>query len=555
MSLRQKRTAAQREKALYDRYRENILQLPIPEVGAVSESWRNKCIAMRENVLTKDLRDFLVWDCHLDMEFVPRWNVPWYETLISTKSDRWNRLLKASPNVKSHAFGEVTAYSPVSTQHAYHLQQWEDATGQRFLDDINVIVEVGGGYGNFARMLRRDGFKGLHVIIDLPHSHEAQRLFLSLNDFVVQNIADDVGNAEVVLVREDELNGFMSKLVESTLPHKFAFVSTWGLSECPFTMREKIFPKFHSICSKYLIASQWTYSWEDMDNRKYFEDLAVEARKTNGSEWYFRPVYGFVSESYCSGSVDSVPKTLERHIQPLDLMSISRSDGKLFWRTQGRCLIVPDFLAPDDAEAVRTFVCEQMPDDWWTYAFHAPFQGHRDLPENDAKIVVNKHKSLQEFLAGRIAYRFRRTNGDHYSTCGCAVCRTYTTFASQPLIRHVSSVLGYDVELKTAFMSCYTGGDFLSPHSDDKNGDTAFVWNLSKDWRTAFGGLLHVMKDDWKTIDQVIYPEFNSLVLFNVADGGWPHFVSHVAPGVTAKRVAFSGWFGRKSLEASPTSK
>lgn len=61
---------------------------------------------------------------------------------------------------------------------AYHLYQWQQATGRR-IKDLSTIVEFGGGYGAMALLCHRLGFKGLYVIYDLPEFSLLQQWYLS----------------------------------------------------------------------------------------------------------------------------------------------------------------------------------------------------------------------------------------------------------------------------------------------------------------------------------------------------------------------------------------
>jgi len=61
---------------------------------------------------------------------------------------------------------------------AYHLYQWQQATGQR-IDQLSTIVEFGGGYGAMCLLSHRLGFKGRYVIYDLPEFSLLQEWYLS----------------------------------------------------------------------------------------------------------------------------------------------------------------------------------------------------------------------------------------------------------------------------------------------------------------------------------------------------------------------------------------
>lgn len=213
-------------------------------------------------------------------------------------------------------------------------------------------------------------------------------------------------------------------------------------------------------------------------------------------------------------------------------------------------MIVPNIVAGPAAERMFNFLnttsSTDMPADWWHYAFHAPFSTERCITANEIAITDNKRESLKEFRSNRIAYQFRRTVGDHFSECPCPICETTMLFESDAFLDYVGSDLGYAVDLATCFASYYAPGDYLSIHTDKGNGEVAFVWNLTKDWKPQFGGALHLLdKKNWDHVETVISPSFNELVMFDVDGEGLPHFVSHVAPTVTQKRLAFSGWFKR----------
>lgn len=88
----------------------------------------------------------------------------------------------------------------------------------------------------------------------------------------------------------------------------------------------------------------------------------------------------------------------------------------------------------------------------------------------------------------------------------------------------------------------YRTGHFLTPHDDiheTEQREVAYVLNLTKDWRPEWGGLLHVLEDDRKTVRRTIVPEFNTMVLMRPPT--W-HFVSQVASYAKAPRYTVTGW-------------
>jgi hypothetical protein len=210
-----------------------------------------------------------------------------------------------------------------------------------------------------------------------------------------------------------------------------------------------------------------------------------------------------------------------------------------------RVWVVPHALPGAFADEVHRFLDSGMNPDWW----YRGVQSAEKIPdtwanrgENIARIVDEEQIAAR----GDFAYSFRRTVPNHHPTCDCPVCHTLALFASPAFLRQVeveTAIIDL-TRIGHCFASFYAPGDFLSTHTDKDNGKIAFVWNLTKaDWKPQWGGLLHLLNDDWKTVERTITPSFNSLVLFDVRGEGRPHFVSQVIAGVKEKRLAISGWF------------
>jgi len=70
--------------------------------------------------------------------------------------------------------------SPMTIQHVYYLNLMKEQFGI-FIprEKISHIVEIGGGYGNFCRLVKNFGYKGKYMIADLPSMLEIQKHYLS----------------------------------------------------------------------------------------------------------------------------------------------------------------------------------------------------------------------------------------------------------------------------------------------------------------------------------------------------------------------------------------
>jgi len=98
-----------------------------------------------------------------------------------------------------------------------------------------------------------------------------------------------------------------------------------------------------------------------------------------------------------------------------------------------------------------------------------------------------------------------------------------------------------NLKKQETFISEYRQGDFISVHQDGGMGDLAFIFNLTKNWRPEYGGLLHMEQKDGTYVS--VNPEFNSLVIMELPEGGANHFVSEVTKYAPNSRIAISGWY------------
>lgn len=90
----------------------------------------------------------------------------------------------------------------------------------------------------------------------------------------------------------------------------------------------------------------------------------------------------------------------------------------------------------------------------------------------------------------------------------------------------------------------YMPGHFLTSHDDGIDGQgriAAYVINLSKGWRTDWGGLLQFLGASGD-IPLALKPGFNTIHLFRVPQ---MHSVSYVAPFAAVPRYAITGWLRR----------
>ena len=105
---------------------------------------------------------------------------------------------------------------------------------------------------------------------------------------------------------------------------------------------------------------------------------------------------------------------------------------------------------------------------------------------------------------------------------------------------------------QSIFVSKYTCGHFLSPHSDNALGRKyAFVYNLTKDAAEKKGGCLNFINDKNK-ITHKLLPKFNSLNIFDVENIKDLHYVDEIIDK-NYKRYSISGWIYETNLKTKNT--
>jgi Rps23 Pro-64 3,4-dihydroxylase Tpa1-like proline 4-hydroxylase len=92
-------------------------------------------------------------------------------------------------------------------------------------------------------------------------------------------------------------------------------------------------------------------------------------------------------------------------------------------------------------------------------------------------------------------------------------------------------------------LTCYRPTCFLRRHNDTAGSieerAAAYVFGFTPQWEADWGGLLHIMSEDFRIIDSH-KPAFNTLTVFRVPT--W-HFVSQVANYAKGARYTATGWF------------
>lgn len=117
-----------------------------------------------------DMNSFMTWPEIVSTMVVkiPRYIFPAEQYLRTHNWERWSRVI--DPELEPYSNENLISQ-------AYHLARWENEMS-RDVSDLERIVEIGGGYGAMALLIRRLGFTGEYVIYDFEELNTIQKYYL-----------------------------------------------------------------------------------------------------------------------------------------------------------------------------------------------------------------------------------------------------------------------------------------------------------------------------------------------------------------------------------------
>ncbi len=276
--------ANDKERTLIKQLRQELNAIAGNEAG---KTWKDFSMRLRAYSRFFDPRRFLRWHVIRQTMFMASAYPPCIEEL--QKDAQWKNVWQ--PLIQEDIFGDPIP-DPVLPEssgnriiHAYHLLEMQKATGVRF-DQLETIVEFGGGYGSISRLLRKLGFKGNYVFYDLPEFLALQRFYLEGIDqktFSASNFnANEKGQNVLVGTPED-----LKKVLASLHKEPSMFIATWSLSESPVSVREQVLPLV-SNSSYFLFGYQPQF--DTVDNVAFFRQYSknnqtIEWKEVFKSMW------------------------------------------------------------------------------------------------------------------------------------------------------------------------------------------------------------------------------------------------------------------------------
>ena len=158
--------------------------------------------------------------------------------------------------------------------HLYHLLKFYDFKNQilnkESINNYDLIIEFGGGYGNNANLIQRLGYNKTYIIYDLEIINLLQEYYLNCvnKNKKINNSIIEINQINLVS-NVDTLKNIFRNF------KKILFISCWALSETPLILRNQ----FEDIISNSdtLIASQERFY--EVNNFYYFENLLSKRKK------------------------------------------------------------------------------------------------------------------------------------------------------------------------------------------------------------------------------------------------------------------------------------
>lgn len=205
--------------------------------------WTDQRVTLR-GLLAGDRERFLHWPLIIGTMF---YRPPPDELAYLQRLPTWPfvRELIKDPGVGGAELDPALRTNGNIIHHAYSIFRFESATRHE-LAGGGTILEVGGGYGNFCRLLVKRGFTGSYVIYDLPEFLQLQEWYLG------RTLADD----------ERKQLTFATSLPASA----DLIVGLWSISEMPFDLRDRI----KALAPKYFLIG-YQQEFFGLDNVDYFK--------------------------------------------------------------------------------------------------------------------------------------------------------------------------------------------------------------------------------------------------------------------------------------------
>lgn len=229
-------------------------------------AWKHHCQSLKHDMKNKDIYNFMNFKSIRETMFVgnPEYTINEFNEL-KEKIDIAE--LDDCDNFSKNHQHQLYSTTGNTIHHRYHLYIFEQIT-QIKISNLSSIIELGGGYGNMARIIRKMGFNGNYNIVDLPEFCELQKFYLNQHNLDINHAPD--------LNKKYDL-----------------FIATWSLSEIPLKYRYS----YEKLDSDYFLIS-FGPDYFEIDNMEYFKNFC---RKHKQHKWTLQKTKYLDNQYYLIG--------------------------------------------------------------------------------------------------------------------------------------------------------------------------------------------------------------------------------------------------------------
>jgi hypothetical protein len=258
------------------------LPAPISEAEAIWLTFRRR---FREDVLRRDPRRFLRWPVvrpmyRRDPTYLEQ-SLAYLQTHPEWHS-RWRGAVRESAVGDPRPFFDYRPSSGNLLYQGYQACRFEDVTGAR-LSDADFILEFGGGYGAFCRLVYALGFRGTYVIYDFPEFSALQRFYLRAHGLpTAAEPRLEPGRPGIVTL---STLGELDEVLGGRSPGRAVLVALWSLAETPLALRDAVMMRVTTFDG---FVFGYHPRFGEVDNTAWFG--AVPARLADTIEWHDVPL-------------------------------------------------------------------------------------------------------------------------------------------------------------------------------------------------------------------------------------------------------------------------
>lgn len=268
---------------MIDDLRDEIKNMPALNLkqSSADNEWIKHRMKLRFFILQDDPRFFLNWDLIQTTMFVGNASYIATEIEYLKHCKDWHSCYeKAICENKVGTPKRYRKYKESSANlihHAYSIHQFEEKSNIK-VNELEFVLEFGGGYGSMCRLFHNLGFKGKYIIFDLDEFSALQKYFLKSSGYNVMD-ESEISNSNSGIF-------FISDLIQLHdllgYEKKGLFLANWSISETSKDFRHNFLDNIPEFCT-YFIAYQ--NQFEEVDNIDFFSNFMKNKNEHKWQNW------------------------------------------------------------------------------------------------------------------------------------------------------------------------------------------------------------------------------------------------------------------------------